>query len=58
MCTAATYMTKDLYFGRTFDYEFSYGEEAVVTPGNYEFAFRKMILKVLMKLREKSLLHW
>ena len=42
MCTAATYMTKDLYFGRTFDYEFSYGEEAVVTPGNYEFAFRKM----------------
>ena len=26
MCTAATYKTKDFYFGRTFDYEFSYGE--------------------------------
>ena len=22
MCTAATYKTKDFYFGRTFDYEF------------------------------------
>ena len=29
MCTAATYQTKDLYFGRTLDYLFSYGEEAV-----------------------------
>jgi DNA gyrase/topoisomerase IV subunit A len=27
MCTAATYLTKDFYFGRTLDYEFSYGEE-------------------------------
>ena len=42
MCTAATYKTKDFYFGRTFDYEFSYGEEAVVTPRNYAFEFRKM----------------
>lgn len=42
MCTAATYKTKDLYFGRTFDYEFSYGEEAVITPRNYAFNFRKM----------------
>ena len=24
MCTAATYKTKDFYFGRTLDYEFSY----------------------------------
>ena len=23
MCTAATYKTKDFYFGRTFDYEIS-----------------------------------
>ena len=23
MCTAATYKTKDFYFGRTLDYEFS-----------------------------------
>ena len=27
MCTAATYTTKDFYFGRTLDYEFSYGDE-------------------------------
>ena len=26
MCTAATYQTKDFYFGRTLDYEFSYGD--------------------------------
>ena len=29
MCTAATYLTKDFYFGRTLDYEFSYGEEII-----------------------------
>ena len=34
MCTAATYRTKDFYFGRTLDYEFSYGEEIVITPRN------------------------
>lgn len=41
MCTAATYKTKDFYFGRTLDYEFSYGDEVVITPRNYEFVFRK-----------------
>lgn len=41
MCTAATYKTKDFYFGRTFDYEFSYGEEVVITPRNYCFDFRR-----------------
>ena len=30
MCTAATYKTKDFYFGRTLDYEFSYGDEIAV----------------------------
>ena len=40
MCTAATYKTKDFYFGRTLDYEFSYGDEIVVTPRNYGFDFR------------------
>lgn len=40
MCTAATYRTKDFYFGRTLDYEFSYGEEITVTPRNYPFSFR------------------
>lgn len=41
MCTAATYKTKDFYFGRTLDYEFSYGEEVTVTPRNYPFHFRE-----------------
>ena len=40
MCTAATYQTKDFYFGRTLDYEFSYGDEITVTPINYPFTFR------------------
>lgn len=42
MCTAITYKTKNHYFGRTFDYEFSYGEEVVITPRNYEFTFRRL----------------
>lgn len=42
MCTAATYKTKDFYFGRTLDYEFSYGEEIVITPRNYNISFRCM----------------
>ena len=40
MCTAATYKTKDFYFGRTLDYEFSYGDEITITPRNYAFDFR------------------
>ena len=42
MCTAATYQTKDFYFGRTLDYEFSYGDEVTITPRNYPFRFRRM----------------
>lgn len=42
MCTAATYKTKDFYFGRTLDNECSYNEQVVVTPRNYPFAFRHM----------------
>ena len=42
MCTAATYKTKDFYFGRTLDYEFSYGDEITITPRNYTFEFRYM----------------
>lgn len=41
MCTAATYKTKDFYFGRTLDYEFSYGDEVTVTPRNFPFCFRE-----------------
>ncbi len=40
MCTAATYKTKDFYFGRTLDYEFSYGDEVTVMPRNYPLRFR------------------
>lgn len=40
MCTAATYKTKDFYFGRTLDYEFSYAEEVTVMPRNFRFPLR------------------
>lgn len=39
MCTAITYETKDFYFGRTLDYEYSYKDEIVITPRNYSFQF-------------------
>ena len=42
MCTAVTYKTKDFYFGRTLDYEYSYKEEVTITPRNYEFKFRNI----------------
>ena len=35
MCTCAEYKTKDTYFGRNLDYEFSYGEEVVVMPRKF-----------------------
>lgn len=41
MCTAATYRTRDFYFGRTLDYEFSYGEQVVIAPREYCFRFRR-----------------
>ena len=41
MCTAATYKTKDHYFGRNLDYEYSYNETVTVTPRNYPFKFRR-----------------
>ena len=40
MCTAITYQTKQLYFGRTLDYECSYGEQVTITPRNYPFDSR------------------
>ena len=39
MCTAVTLKTKDHYFGRTLDYEYSYKETVTVTPRNYPFKF-------------------
>lgn len=40
MCTAATYKTEDFYFGRTLDYERSYGDKIVITPRGYAFELR------------------
>ncbi len=42
MCTAVTYKTKDTYFGRNLDLEYSYKETVTITPRNYVFNFRKM----------------
>ena len=41
MCTAVTYKTKDHYFGRNLDLEFSYTETVTITPRNYPFSFRR-----------------
>ncbi len=40
MCTAITYQTKDHYFGRNLDLEYSYREAVTVTPRNYVFHYR------------------
>ena len=42
MCTAATYKTKDFYFGRTLDHDCSYSEEVTITPRNFPLPFRDM----------------
>ena len=42
MCTAITYRTKDHYFGRNLDLEYSYQETVTVTPRKYPFLFRSM----------------
>lgn len=42
MCTAITYKTKDFYFGRTLDHEYSYSEEVTITPRNFPLSFRHM----------------
>lgn len=41
MCTAISYKTKDHYFGRNLDLEYSYEESVAITPRNYPFVFRK-----------------
>ena len=42
MCTAATYTTRDHYFGRNLDLEHSYHETVCVTPRNKTLPFRHM----------------
>lgn len=41
MCTALTFATRDFYFGRTLDNDFSYGEEVVITPRSFPLRFRR-----------------
>lgn len=41
MCTAISYNSESLYFGRTLDNDFSYSEEVTVTPRNFPLLFRK-----------------
>lgn len=41
MCTAISYKTKDHYFGRNLDFEYSYEETVTITPRNYPFVFRR-----------------
>lgn len=42
MCTAVTFSTKDHYFGRNLDLEYSYDERVTITPRNYSFSFREV----------------
>lgn len=42
MCTAITYQNNGFYFGRTLDYEHSFGEEVVLTPRNFPLPFRQL----------------
>lgn len=41
MCTAATYYTKDHYFGRNLDLNYSYNQTVTITPRNFPFVFKK-----------------
>lgn len=40
MCTAINYKSKDHYFGRNLDLEYSYQETVSITPRSYPFHFR------------------
>lgn len=42
MCTSIRLKTNGCYFGRNLDLEYEFGERVVITPRNYEFAFRML----------------
>lgn len=42
MCTAISFLSKDHYFGRTLDLEYSYDEMITITPRNFPLQFREM----------------
>lgn len=41
MCTGIAMKTRELYFGRNMDLEYSFNEKIAVTPRNYPLAFKK-----------------
>lgn len=41
MCTSMALNTKDFYFGRNLDLEYSFGERVVITPRNFPLTFRR-----------------
>lgn len=41
MCTAVCYRKRNFYFGRTLDYDRSFGEEVVIVPRNMLLQFRE-----------------
>ncbi len=42
MCTAIAYYDNGLYFGRTLDHQFSYGEGEISIPVGFDFGFRRV----------------
>ena len=42
MCTAVSYVTRDHYFGRSLDLEYSYHETVTITPRNFPLTFRTL----------------
>lgn len=42
MCTALSFKTKQHYFGRNLDLEFSYHETVTITPRNFPFKFKRI----------------
>ena len=40
MCTAIRFQSKDLYFGRTLDLEYTYHEKVTITPRNFPIQLR------------------
>ena len=42
MCTALTFNSKNHYFGRNLDLDYTLGEQVVITPRNFRFDFRML----------------
>ena len=56
MCTAAVYKTKDFYFGRTLDYEFSYGDEITIVRGGGDYCTSELSVFVSVSGRDEEAL--